>query len=593
MMENYQDELARIKGLLKKSPEGMSVTEIAKALNKNKNTVGRYLDILLISGHVMVRNYGMAKVFTLSQRVPLSAMLSYSNDLIMVLDKDMRVVEINDQFLTFLGCSRTDVLGKNSAFLSSPSVDLDEIRKSIELKRNKATFQITIPSDDSHNLTFRGKNVATVFDDGSQGATIILEDITEQVLAEEALKASEERFRLMAEHIQDALVIIENNKTIYTNNRLVEITGYSLKELERMGPNGLIAKESQKEIEDFINYLEVGNETSGEVRIWIQCKDKSRKYMYGRLTSHNQEGRQFFYLILTDLTKEKEAENILRESEQRFRLMAENLREGILILENEKIVFANRGIIDITGYSFEEIHNLDIPSVISQPDQAHFEEIARKVDNGEIPSAEVNFWITRKDGMRRYISGRVTASRIGDVRSIYVTASDITSTITKENSQQTQIRCLQRVIDILPHAIFTRDISGKILTVNSRFGEIIGMNPEDLLGKSLRDILSPDLYTILSEGDEKIIAQSTDHFRYEGVVPNAKGVPVPAIIRKELFLNCEGKVGGIMVGIYLNQDGEASDFPMSDSSQDQIPMAGLGKNGKSLKKPTFRKNSRV
>ena len=73
MMQNYPQELALIKNVLRENPEGMSVTDIAKALNKNKNTTGRYLDILLISGHVDMRTYGMAKVFTLSQRVPLSA----------------------------------------------------------------------------------------------------------------------------------------------------------------------------------------------------------------------------------------------------------------------------------------------------------------------------------------------------------------------------------------------------------------------------------------------------------------------------------------------------------------------------------------
>jgi hypothetical protein len=46
MMENYQEELFRIQELLERKPEGMSVTGRAGALSNNKNTVGRYLDIL-------------------------------------------------------------------------------------------------------------------------------------------------------------------------------------------------------------------------------------------------------------------------------------------------------------------------------------------------------------------------------------------------------------------------------------------------------------------------------------------------------------------------------------------------------------------
>ena len=121
-MQDYQQELNLIKDLLKKNPEGMSVTDIAKALKKNKNTTGRYLDILLISGQVNMRTFGMAKVFTPSQRVPLSAVLSYSKDLIMVLNQESHIVDINDNFLNLLHLTRKDTLGKNLAYLSSPGL---------------------------------------------------------------------------------------------------------------------------------------------------------------------------------------------------------------------------------------------------------------------------------------------------------------------------------------------------------------------------------------------------------------------------------------------------------------------------------------
>ena len=102
MMLDYEHELSQIKDLLKQNPGGMSVTNISKALNKNKNTIGRYLDILLISGQVDMRSYGMAKVFTLSQRVPLSAILRYSKECIMVLDIESRIIDVNDNFLQLL-----------------------------------------------------------------------------------------------------------------------------------------------------------------------------------------------------------------------------------------------------------------------------------------------------------------------------------------------------------------------------------------------------------------------------------------------------------------------------------------------------------
>ena len=153
-MQNYTQEIVVIKNILRQNPEGMSVTDIAKALGKNKNTTGRYLDILLISGQVDMRTYGMAKVFTLSQRVPLSAVLSYSKDLIMVLDKESRIADINDNFLNLLHLTRKDAVGKNLTYLKSPGVDVHELVNSL----------ITTPSEeDTNTLSFQVKEPVSVF----------------------------------------------------------------------------------------------------------------------------------------------------------------------------------------------------------------------------------------------------------------------------------------------------------------------------------------------------------------------------------------------------------------------------------------------
>ena len=184
MMQEYQQELVAIKGLLKKNPEGMSVTDISKALKKNKNTIGRYLDILLISGQVDMRTYGMAKVYTISQRVPLSAMLSYSKELIMVLDSASRITDINDNFLQLLQLPREETLGKNVSFLQSPEVDVHELLDMITTNGGEKEITVTFHVRDSDDRIFRQKCIPTVFDDGRKGITLILEDITEHILAE-------------------------------------------------------------------------------------------------------------------------------------------------------------------------------------------------------------------------------------------------------------------------------------------------------------------------------------------------------------------------------------------------------------------------
>jgi PAS domain S-box-containing protein len=222
MMQDYQHELSLIKDLLKKNPEGMSVTDISKALNKNKNTIGRYLDILLISGNVDMRTYGKAKVFTLSQRLPLSAMLSYSKELIMVLDNESRIIDVNDNFLALLNLSRKDTLGKTITYLSPPDVDVHELLETLTTGFEEKEDTITFKVKDQGERIFKQKSVPTVFEDGRKGFTLILEDITRQVLAEREIREREERFRMMAENIHDGLIIMENDSIVFVNRRIAE-----------------------------------------------------------------------------------------------------------------------------------------------------------------------------------------------------------------------------------------------------------------------------------------------------------------------------------------------------------------------------------
>ncbi|MFA4850565.1 MAG: PAS domain-containing protein [Methanoregula sp.] len=118
----------------------MSITEIARTLKKNKHSVGHYLGLLQISGHVQMRNYGKAKVFSLSSRVPLDPVFGYTKDMIIVLDKEGRVVRINDPFLSFLQQSRTEILGNLFSSIKGIGSSADGIIEEIKQSLRKGFF---------------------------------------------------------------------------------------------------------------------------------------------------------------------------------------------------------------------------------------------------------------------------------------------------------------------------------------------------------------------------------------------------------------------------------------------------------------------
>ncbi len=460
MMQDYERELGTIKALLKKNPDGMSVTDISRALRKNKNTVGRYLDILLISGQVDMRTYGMAKVFTLSQRVPLSAMLSYSRELIMVLDAEGRITDVNDNFLRLLHLGRSEVAGKNIQYLNPPDIDVHELLETLTRGGGNGEETVTFRAKESSDRIFRVKRVPAVFEDGSRGITLMLEDITGAILAEREIRESEARFRIMAENIQDGLIILENDRCVYVNNRLASIVGYSFEELWSMEPLACIAPDDRASVLEKMENIQSRKSGPSEIHAGIIRKDGEKRYVSIRITVLSHEKGTSAFIIVTDITDLKRKAAALEESEARFRIMAENVRDGLVIIENKKIVFANRRMAEITGYSREEMERPDFLSTLSVKEGdlcggsgavppggcPDLQEIVRDARPGADMPREATFWITRKDGTQRCIQGSLSVTRAKGVISIYITATDITAFAEKEKALRDRIASLQELV---------------------------------------------------------------------------------------------------------------------------------------------------
>jgi len=232
-MRPYPEEITKILARLKANPRGMSVTDLSRDLAINRNTASRYLDMLLISGEVEMRTYGKAKVFYPSQRVPLSAMINFSSDGVAILDRTLTIVQANDRILEIVRAGREDVIGKPIGESRLSAFDHPLIRARIEdaLGGDDVVEEVRFLRTGGE-LYFRMKILPTAFNDGSPGITIILEDITSQKLAEEALRTEEAKFRALVEDINDIIWNVGDDWTFsYVSPKSFDLLGYAPDEM--------------------------------------------------------------------------------------------------------------------------------------------------------------------------------------------------------------------------------------------------------------------------------------------------------------------------------------------------------------------------
>ncbi len=145
---------------------------------------------------------------------------------------------------------------------------------------------------------------------------------------------------------------------------------------------------------------------------------------YGYITKPFEE-RELHVGIEMSLYKHK-MERELRESEHRFRQMAENIKDGLIIIENGKAVYVNDRACEIFGYPREEIVKLTALDVAAPEERERLQQHMKAVEQTSDAFNELEFWIVRKDGTRRCVHSRYSTSREGDeIAGRYLVMTDI------------------------------------------------------------------------------------------------------------------------------------------------------------------------
>ncbi len=219
-VESYQKELASIKSILKESPRGMTVSDISRKMKINRNSVAKYMDILLISGHVEMVTFGPAKVFFPSRRIPVSSMINFTSDFMILLDKELKVVQVNEKFLSLMDIECESILGNriddhSKAFFKIPEV-LTNTKNALDGKESTIETSFLNGPDELH---FKIKYIPTTFDDGEPGVILIIEDITKQKRTERKLTQAVKEWETTFNSITDMISIHDKDFNIVKVNK--------------------------------------------------------------------------------------------------------------------------------------------------------------------------------------------------------------------------------------------------------------------------------------------------------------------------------------------------------------------------------------
>jgi len=327
----------------------------------------------------------------------------------------------------------------------------------------------------------------------------IVEDFTEAKEIDGTLRESETLFRTLVENSQAGIFLIDQHyRFVYTNEELSNILGFDQEEIEGLDFRDVLDDESREFVADRYVRRQRGEDVPPRYEVGIVRKDgKNRRLEMVATAIRNPDGSVRTMGQVLDITDRKEAESSLRESEERFRELAENIREVFWLFDwkAQQVLYVSPAYEDIWGRSTQDLYN-------------RYEEWGQSIHPDDVPYAEASFnkiletgggedreyRIVRPDGTVRWILDRGFAIRGSDneVKRIAGIAEDITERKRLEEALEASERNYREIFDKADDAIFIHDLDGKILDVNQAIFDMTGMTREEALKCRIQDFSQGD-----------------------------------------------------------------------------------------------------
>jgi PAS domain S-box-containing protein len=340
------------------------------------------------------------------------------------------------------------------------------------LRKDGSTF----PAIMSSNLIFCEHRPA-----GLRGIVI---DITERKRAEASLRESEERYRTILENIEDGYyeVDLPGNFTFF-NDSLCQILGYSKEEMIGMGNQQYTDQENRKKLFQAFNKVYNTEEPVKGFDWKVFRKDGTK--LFGEVSVSlikDSKGQSIgFRGIARDITERKQAEEVLRKSEEEFRLTFENAKDAIVWADPEAgvITKCNKEAETLFEKKREEIIGSQ-QTTLHPPQKAEYytNMFKRHIEHKGVADDEAE--VITKSGKIKPVNITASLTLVGGKPIIQGIFRDITERKQAEEALRNEKQRFQTLSDQAPFGMVMVDRNGTFKYINPKFRELFGYDLTDI-----------------------------------------------------------------------------------------------------------------
>lgn len=322
---------------------------------------------------------------------------------------------------------------------------------------------------------------------GEPATLAFLGDLTERRKTEEALRHSEERYRLLVDHASEGILISQDGILRFVNPRIAALTGHAEAELVGRPLLDYIHAEDRPVLVDRHRRRRRGEPVPAHEVFRLLRADGGIVWIEFSGVDVEWEGRPAVLSFLIDITERKRAEDELRRSEENYRHVIENSPVGITIIHGNRVMLANKALCRMLECSEEELMRKgSFLDMVHEEDAdmmgAHAVRLVEELEGGK---AVVGFRIRTPSGKIVWVEGNTVQVQWQGRRATLSFIHDVTERRRLEDSLKQTLVERETILERSIVGIALLDPKGRLRWANKAMGQIFGVDSEKILGVSL------------------------------------------------------------------------------------------------------------
>jgi PAS domain S-box-containing protein len=361
------------------------------------------------------------------------SIINQAGELICSTDISGDIIYVNNTFCEKLGHTAEEVLNQNITNFISPDYLASNVFEISLFDQRKTRIELPLTDNKGNRIPTLAYFTSSVNEKtGKKFFTVYFVDISDKHLIEKKL----ELYNAIFESVSDGIALSSQGKIIICNDAFTEIFGYR-NNMELIGQQilDLVSNDDVYRVAEYLQLLEMKKNAPGRFEFLGRRKDHSQFYTEVASSTFVQDKKTYIVFVTRDVTERKRAQQAIRESEEKYRNITENIDDFLYTFERTgkilRPVFYTSSVERITGYSQSDfLTDSRLILKIIHPDdfdetEIHLKKLLKsRVQNSD----EFELRIINKLGNVVWIRNKINLVRSseGIVIKVYGLISDIT-----------------------------------------------------------------------------------------------------------------------------------------------------------------------